>query len=307
MYEVLAPSQSAQRSPIMLMTSTAGKVNSVVLRAFYNRLQRIIKGEEPPDPTFYAAWWQADDDEVGLDWDQLRQANPSLDGGRLTREAITTEYRVLPAASWIRERLNRWADERADAPFSVKAWAACRQDEPLEGVMGPFILGVHATHDLAEATVTVACRRPDGKVAVEIHRHLSGTPAHPIAAAQLETIVSNFASEYPVAKIVYQYDSVLAPAFAREAAIRSLPYETMNSTDVLRACSDLAEGVAARRIVHNDPLLDSEIASASRRMVGVEGQWRWSITASTGPITAVIASTLALSLAARAEPQVQIF
>ena len=308
MYEVLAPTQSAQRSPIMLMTSTAGKASSVLLRAFYERLKGIAEGKLPPDPTFYGAWWMADDDDVGLDWDQLRKANPSLDGGRLTRTAIETEYAVLPRGSWVRERLNRWADERADAPFSVAAWGACRVPSgPLDGLVGPYTVAVHVKHDLTEATICVAARNPEGRVGVEILRHYSASPAHPITAGQVETLVSTFASNNSVHKIVYQADSVLAAAFAREAAIRGLPYEAVNSTVVMQACGDLSEGVAARRIMHNDPLLDAEMAGASRRMVGQEGAWRWSVTASTGGVTSVIAATLALSIAARAPRKAQIF
>ena len=300
MYEVLAPTQSAQRSPIMLMTSTAGKANSVVLRAFYDRLKRITSGEDPPASDFYGAWWMADDDDVGLDWDQLRKANPSLDGGRLTRRAIETEHAVLPRGSWVRERLNRWADERADAPFNMAAWGRCREQEPLAVYVGPMTIAVHALHDLTEATIVVSARRTDERIGVEIYRHLSGTPAHPITAAQVETLVSNLCADNAVHRIAYQADSVLAPAFAREAAIRGLPYVPMTSIEVMQACSDLSEGVAAKRIAHNDPLLDSEMAGASRRMVGFEGAWRWSVTASTAGVTSVIAATLALSVAARA-------
>jgi hypothetical protein len=308
MYEVLAPTQSAQRSPIMLMTSTAGKASSVLLRAFYERLKGIAEGKLPPDHSFYGAGWMASDDEVGLDWEELRKANPSLDGGRLTRQAIETEYAVLPRGSWVRERLNRWADERADAPFSMIAWGACRVESgPLDGLDGPYTVAIHAKHDLTEATIAVAARNPEGKVGVEILRHYSASPAHPITAGQLETLVSTFASNNRVHQIVYQADSVLAASFAREAAIRGLPYEAVNSTVVMQACGDLSEGVAARRIMHNDPLLDAEISGASRRMVGQEGAWRWSVTASTGGVTSVIAATLALSIAARAPRRMQIF
>lgn len=308
MYEVLAPTQSAQRSPIMLMTSTAGKAYSVLLRAFYDRLKGIAEGKLPPDPAFYGAWWQASDDDVGLDWEELRKANPSLDGGRLTRQAIETEFAVLPRDSWVRERLNRWADERADAPFSMAAWGACRVSHgALDGLDGPYTVAIHAKHDLTEATIAVAARDAEGKVGVEILRHYSASPAHPITAGQLETLVSTFASNNRVHKIVYQHDSVLSASFAREAAIRGLPYEAVNSTVVMQACGDLSEGVAARRIMHNDPLLDAEISGASRRMVGQEGAWRWSITASTGGVTSVIAATIALSVAARAPRRMQIF
>lgn len=301
MYEVLSPTQSAQRSPIMLMTSTAGKVNSVVLRAFYDRLRAIAMGELPPDHAFYGAWWMASDDDVGLDWDELRNANPSLDGGRLTRAAITTEYAILPRPSWVRERLNRWADERTEAPFSLAAWGACRVNEPLAGVPGPFTLGIHATHDLSQATIAVAAKRSDGTIGVEIYRHVEGTATHPITAAQMETLVSSFIEKGGrPSEIVYQSDSALAPAFARAQALTALPYRALSSVDIPKCCADLAEGVGARRIAHNDPMLDAEIAAAQRRFIGSEGAWRWSVTASAMPITGVIAATLAVSIAASA-------
>ena len=48
LWESLAPTQSAQRSPIMLLTSTAGHADSVVLRAFYDRLVRQASGDRSP-------------------------------------------------------------------------------------------------------------------------------------------------------------------------------------------------------------------------------------------------------------------
>src|SRR6185295_8134755 len=92
MWEALSPTQSAQRSPIMILTSTAGQADSVVLRAFYDRLRRQASGDEEPDPAFYGAWWESEDDEAQLDWSQIRQANPALGDGRLSEAAIRSEH-----------------------------------------------------------------------------------------------------------------------------------------------------------------------------------------------------------------------
>jgi hypothetical protein len=294
MVEVLLPAQSAQRSPIAFMTSTAGFARSVVLRAYYDRLVRIATGDLPPADDFYAAWWQADDDDAGLDWEQLRKANPSLDGGRLSRAAIRAEYEILPRASWVRERLNRWADERADAPFSEGAWGKCRIDEPLKDVPGPFVLVVDCTADLSEATIAVAARRSDGRIGTEIHRHLT----RDVTGSEVVNLVDSFAERFPVQHIAYLATSTLAPSLARAEALSGLPYLSVNGPTMQKACADLAEAVASERIAHGDPLLDAEMSGASRRMIGTEGAWRWSTTASQTPITTVIATTLAVSLAA---------
>jgi len=305
MYEALAPTQSAQRSPIMLMTSTAGHARSMVLRAFYDRLARIVSGELEPDPAFYAAWWMATDDDVGLDWAELRKANPSLGDGRLSKAAVTTEFAVLPKASWIRERLNRWADERAEPPFSMQAWGECRYPEPLADAQGPYVLAIDCDSYLTEATIAVAGVRPDGRVGVELYRHLTGTPANQITGGQIETLVSNFKG--PIKSVLYPASSALAPALVRAEMKSGLPYEALQGPDMVRACADLSEGIGARRIVHNDPFLDAEIAGANRRMVGNDGGWRWSITTSQTPITSVVAVTLAFSGASRVPRSVQIF
>src|SRR4026209_512470 len=94
MWEALSPTQSAQRSPIMILTSTAGHADSVILRAFYDRLIRQAPGADDPDPTFDGAWWEANDDSAGLDWAEIKRANPALGDGRLTEAAIRSEHAI---------------------------------------------------------------------------------------------------------------------------------------------------------------------------------------------------------------------
>ena len=130
MWEALSPTQSAQRSPIMILTSTAGMADSVILRAFYDRLLRLAAGDEKPDPTFYGAWWHSEDPDAGLDWAQIRQPNPALGDGRLMIPAIASEYAILPNDSWRRERLNHFVDVKAQGAFNPGVWAACRVSTP---------------------------------------------------------------------------------------------------------------------------------------------------------------------------------
>jgi hypothetical protein len=306
-YEVLAPAQVAIPNSQMLMTSTAGYADSVLLRAMHDRLYRQHVGAEQHDSTFLGLWWRSDDDDVALDWEQLRKANPSLDGGRLSRQMITSEYLILPRGSWVRERLNRWHDERVDAPFSLAAWGACRVKEPLHPsqVEGGYVIALDVVSTWSEGSIIVAAQRKDGKVGVEVHRQLLARIDRPLTAADFTIEVAKIAAKFKVDAIVYSASSALAPALERHAAESNLPYLSINASRNIMACADLAEAVSAKRIAHDDPYLDSQVASAQRRFVGKEGAWRWTI--SGAPITGVVGMTLAVAIAAKSVAPVQVF
>lgn len=309
-YDVLSPAQSAIANALMLLTSTAGFADSIVLRQFYNDLYRQATGADRPDDRFMGLWWRADEDDVGLDWEQLEKANPGLNDGRLRRSAIEREYRILPRGSWTRERLNRWADERVDAPFSLGAWGACREREPLRpecmGDEAPYVISVDCAADWSHGTIVVAGMRTDGLVGVEVHRHLEARPDTPLTADDFVREIVKVAAKVRVVSIPYSSTSALTPAFVRAQMETQLPFEAVGAPKTQLACMDFAEAVIARRMVHDDPVLDAQISGAQRRFVGSEGSWRWSISG-TNPVTAVIAMTYAVSWAAKYGGQAQIF
>lgn len=291
MWEALAPTQSAQRSPIMILTSTAGHADSVVLRAFYDRLRRQASGDEAADPTFYGAWWESENAEAALDWKQLRQANPALPDGRLSRAAITTEFGLLPRTSWQRERLNHFVDAKVPGAFNPGVWASCRTAEPLAGLSGPFALGIDVNPGWDRATIVVAGIRTDGRIGAEVHRDLRATDGEPITAARILAEVERF--PYPVAVIAYDSISGAAPAFLRHEAESGFPWDALKPGAMVAACMDVAEMILSGRLAVDDPLLDAQITLVGRRSVGQDGDFRFSRAASAGPIDAVMALTLA--------------
>ena len=308
MLEVLAPAQSAIKNSLLLMTSTAGYADSVVLRAYHDKLYRQSTNAEQHDPTFMGLWWRADNDDVGLDWDELKQANPALDDGRLSRRMIESEYGVLPRGSWVRERLNRWHDERVDAPFSLAAWGACRVPEPLNpGFLGEakYTIGVDVTSTWSQGSIIVAAQRSDGMVGTEIHRFLQSRTDLPLRADDFTNEVIRLCRKLPVEQVVYYVTSPLAPAMERIGVAEAIPVVPVTPTRMMLACHDFAEAVSSKRIAHNDPRFDSEIASAQRRFIGKDGSWKWAI--SLTPITSVVSMTMATMHASKAAAPVQFF
>ena len=310
MYEVLSPSQSAVRNSQMLMTSTMGYADSVVLRAMYDRLYRQATGAERPDETFLGLCWQADDDDVTpAEWDRLKLANPAIDDGRLSRKMIEAEYAVLPTGSWVRERLNRWHDERVDAPFTLAAWGACRQPEPLDpAALVPevkYTICVDVTSTWSEGSIIVAAQRRDDRVGIEVHRYFQARPNIPLSADVFMQECDRLVAKLNVEQIIYANSSALAPMMERYGIMRQVKCEAITGVRNMMACHDFAEAVLNKRIAHDDPHLDSQVALAQRRFVGKEGQWRWSIALT--PITSVVAATLASMYAMKAVMPVQVF
>lgn len=293
MYESLAPTQSAQRSPLMLMTSSAGHADSVLLRAFYDRLVRQASGDEAPDPSFYAAWWASEDPDAGLDWEAITQANPAIPDGRPTRAAIESEYRILPKESWRRERLNHFAAERSGDAFNPGVWARCRTPEPLFGLVGPYALGIDIQPGWDRATICVAGVREDGRVGIEVYADMRSTDAETVTADRIVRAVEAFPDLGSVVAIAYDQASGGSARFLRHLDETGLPWDALKPGRVMLACMGVDEMIRAGTIVADDPLLDAQIALVAKRPVGQDGAFRFGRQASAGPIDAVMAMTFA--------------
>jgi hypothetical protein len=288
MFEAINPVISAQRSPLIILTSTAGRADSVVLRLFYDRLVRISTGAEPPDRSFYGAWWQTESPDVGLDWPALAQANPALGDGRLRRAAIRSEYGMLPTDSWQRERLNHFVDVTVEGAINPHVWAQLRTPDPLAGLDGPYVLGVDVQPGWAHAVVAVAGIRPDGRVGVEVYRELHDPTPEAVIAA-----VEGFPDILQVAGVAYEARAGGASAFERHADGSWLPWRAFTPSEVVAACMDVTELILSGVLAVDDPLIDDQIARTGKRPIGVEGAFRFSRHASEGAIDAVMAMTFA--------------
>jgi hypothetical protein len=323
MWAALGPTQSAQRSPIMLLTSTAGTAESVLLRSFFDRLVRMATGDERPDPHFYGAWWASNDPDVAADtaqsgkpitkaeWKDILNANPSIGDGRLTKEAVEVDHTLLPPDHWRRERNNHFVIERARDPlFSTGLWARAREfteERPLDGLTGPYALGVREHVGWERATICVAGLRPDGRIGVEVYRDLRGSDVDPVTAARIIREVDAFPDQASLQVIAFDSQSGGAPEFRRQAEEKRGPWDELLPSAVVSACMDVTEMVQAGRLAVRDPLIDAQVAGGSRRPVGQDGAFRFSVRDSLGPIDAVLGMAFAAHAIAYKPPPVQIF
>jgi phage terminase large subunit-like protein len=299
-YAALSETQSAQTNPILLMTSTAGFANSVVLRTFYDRLKRIATGDEKPDPTFYGAWWESEDPDAGLDWRQIAQANPGIRDGRLSKDFIASRYAILPAEKWKRERLNHWVDVVADSSFAPGVWARTKQADALTDADPPFTLGIDIQPGWERASIVAAAIRPDGRIGAEVYRDIRADDGQ-ITAQTIIDAVQAFPD--PVYEVVYEATSGAAGEFARYALTTwGQEWRALKPHEVVAACMDAKAMVLSGRLAVDDPLLDAQVPNVAERAVGQDGAFRFSRRLSTGPIDTFMALTFAVHAAASQAP-----
>lgn len=310
MSKALRPAQSAVRSPQVIFTSTAGEPDSVVLRDLFDKLVGQATGVKEPERHFYGAWWQSDDPNAGLDWNEIRKANPALGDGRLSRDFIKGEYSGPPVI-WRQERLNHWIDTSTQSAVNPASWAACRAATPLLGHEGPIALGVDVHPGWERATIVAAGVRAgshlDARIAVEVVADLRGTPDRPVTAAQVIGAIHDFPELGRAVNISYDFSSGIASALRRDATETDLPYDELKPGMIVSACMDVSEMISAGRLAVDDPLIDAQIAGVAKRAVGQDGAFRFGRAASSGPIDAVMAMAFAAHNAAYVRERLQIF
>ena len=291
MFQAVDSTQSAQLNPLKLMTSTAGNIESVVLRFYFDMLVRQATGDEKPDRRFWGAWWQSDDPDAGLDWDQVAKANPALHDGRLSRAFIETQYKGPPHI-WRQERLNHWSDGVSQGAFGPGQWAACRVEEPLPVQAGGYALGVAVGPDWQRATVVAAALRDDGKVGTAVWRDLRSTDGVPLTSRQVVQAAREFPGD--VVAVAFDKSSAGAPAFMADAEETGHPWDALTPGAVVAASMDVGELVQSGQLAVDDPLLDAQVAIAGRKSFGMEGAYRFARSASAGPIDAFLAMVYAV-------------
>ena len=300
----LLPTLSARPNPQVIYASSAGKIDSHVLRGVRDR------GRAGGDPSLvYVEWCApvvpcADDrcdhrpDSPGCaldDVDAWRQANPAL-GRRLSVDRIAAERRALAAlpGEFARERLGWWDEPPGNvAGLPLNLWEA----STLTGPAGTLLaLAVDVTPDLAYASIGRATAVPAG-VRLDLADHRRGTAWVAAEVARLRA-----GSAVPVALDMGTPASVLNTEFAA----LEVPIDTVNpaAADVAQGCSALLDGIIRPTVWHAaHPLLDAAVRGATRRAMG-DGAWAWSRKNSQADISPLVAITLALWAAGQAPPEI---
>jgi len=293
----LVPTLSVQPDPQVIYGSSAGLVDSDVLREIRDR------GRVGGSSLAYIEWCApkggcverfcthaktaegcALDDPVNL-----QAANPLMgklraNGTGLTLEYLRDERQTIPPMEFARERLGWWDEpDSLEAVFGPGAWAACAV-EPTKVPKRGIVLGLAVSLHREWSSVGVAAPWKD-RVLIGAHLRQEGTEWLPRYVAKL-------ARKYRCPVLVDGRGPGAALIPDLEAA--GVPLTIADTGDVLDACVGLYDRVQQGQVAHMSfDELDTAVAGAQKREVGDTGRWAWGRKASTSDVSMLEAVTLA--------------
>lgn len=309
-WAALLPTMAARPEPLAFLTSTAGDVRAVVLRALFDRGLRIIAGEEPAEGfgmTWYAAPAGVGQGDVeaarALDRDALRRvlaaaysSTPAMAAGRITEATVRSELFDLSPAKFVAERLNLWVDELEDELLPAGVWARQASDQPIGVVRGRVVLGVEAVPSWRRASIVVALVLDHGDVWLGMAADLDSSRGRSSTVSPEELVdeLERVADVWHPAAVAYSSAAAAAPHLEAWLTGRDLPGIALTGGDLRRA-SELwrAELVGARVRHADDPLLAAQLRVARPSGPIEAGNWYISVRASLGEVDAIRAGAWA--------------
>lgn len=308
----LLPILSTRRRALVMYGSSAGQVDSAILRGVRDRGR--AGGEGAPayvewsvpgslaDPGCTDQRCHHAPGTAGcvLDRDDYwMRANPAVRSGRITIDYLRAERLALPPEEFARERLGWWDDpESGQVTIPLAAWLA-RVDPDSKVAEGASpVFAVDVAPDRRSAAVAVAGRREGGGQHLGLVEHRTGSTDWLVPR-----LLGLIGDHRPIAVVLDGASPAasLLPSLAeagltvRTESDPSGVLVVTTATQMGQACGGLLDAVTAAEseIWHRgDPLVEAGLRAAARRDIG-DGAWGLARKKSDGDITAAVAVVLA--------------
>ena len=290
MLAALVPTLSARPNPQVWFTGSA--VDQEVHDKGF-ALARVRERGRAGDPTLAYVEFAADAtlDELlehpeRLDDETLwEQANPAY-GVRITAEAIAHERRTMSDRAFAVERLGAgdWpvTDPDAVGVIPAEVWRSLIDKDST--IAGPRTLAFDVTPSRSHGAISVAGRREDDLLHVEVIDHREGTGWMADRIAQL-------VSSHDV-EVVRCDERGPAASLLHDLAARGVLVHKLDTSEAVQACGEFIDMASQDRLRHGgQPALNSAVAGAVKRPVGES--FMWARSRSSADISPLVACTLA--------------
>lgn len=291
----LVPTLSARPNPSVRYGSSAGRLESEVLRGIRDR------GRAGDESLAYLEWCSTATcatshcrHEVGTvgcvldDPVEWQRANPAM-GRRIDPAYIASERRALTPQEFARERLGWWDEPTGySRPIPEAAWVALARND---AIVGPVAVAVEVTMKRDESFVWVCGANSAGVPQVECAEVREGTDWVSERVGELierhDVLAVGCRSGGPAASLLPELRGVCADAQTEFVAVNSAQFAGM--------CGSFFDAVMTGNLAHrSDPRLNSSV-SAAKRHQQVDA-WTWERTSVDTDAAPLVAATGAYAL-----------
>lgn len=155
----IVTSQKAQTNSLIIGITTAGDINSSLLKRLYQQGQASVDGESE---TFGFFCWEAPQG-AALSIESLTLANPAIACGRIDAAVVLEDERHSPESNWRRYALNQFWEGQAEPWVPTEHWYACKGLGVAEKA-GHLVYAIDVTPGWQYGSVSVARKTEAGLI-----------------------------------------------------------------------------------------------------------------------------------------------
>jgi len=269
LWDVMQLAQASRKQPMMLATTTCGvKTDSngqdSIAYQLYQYGKKVASGEID-DPTFYMAWWQADEkDDHKLESTWIK-ANPGY-GDLNSKADFESMVKRTPEAEFRTKRCNQWVSSQ-NAWLPAGLWSKLRVAVTVDD-FADVVLGVDGSFN-GDTTAIVAVTVPkskDDKPHVWLVKAWEKQPNDPddwrVDTLDVERTIIDFAQKHPNTKEI-AFDPFRWQRTMQALQDLGLPIVEWPSTSpsrMVKACAKVYDSVTEATLTHDgSPLLARHI------------------------------------------------
>jgi len=269
LWDVMQLAQASRKQPMMLATTTCGvKTDSngqdSIAYQLYQYGKKVASGEID-DPTFYMAWWQADEkDDHKLESTWIK-ANPGY-GDLNSKADFESMVKRTPEAEFRTKRCNQWVSSQ-NAWLPAGLWSKLRVAVTVDD-FADVVLGVDGSFN-GDTTAIVAVTVPktkDDKPHVWLVKAWEKQPNDPddwrVDTLDVERTIIDFAHKHPNTKEI-AFDPFRWQRTMQALQDLGLPIVEWPSTSpsrMVKACAKVYDSVTETTLTHDgSPLLARHI------------------------------------------------
>jgi phage terminase large subunit-like protein len=205
LYNVLSLAMGARKEPLLIGITTAGVKYGAdgqdsICYSLYQYGMKVASGEID-DPSFFFAWWQADDNDDYKSPATWRKANPGLDSGILSEADLVSAMAITHENEFRTKRLNQWVNS-ATAWLPAGSWGKLAIDTELEEG-AEICVGFDGSYN-GDATVLIAAtiEAIPRIIPIAIWEKPDGDDEWKVPITEVEAKIRDICKRYSVQEIV---------------------------------------------------------------------------------------------------------